>query len=95
MFRYPFKLSDNLLASSIIPTLTKFINIIALPLGIVLSPISIGLKISLLLKGFFEIYFYQPNKIFLALLIWFFSKVLYLKFMVLSDKSLSALIKKA
>ena len=46
--------SDNFFASSIIPNLVKFISIIAFPLGIVLSPISIGLKkISLFLIEFF------------------------------------------
>ena len=56
--KYPFKLSDNFFASSIIPNFTKFISMIALPLGIVLSPMSIGFKkISLLFLGFFGKFF--------------------------------------
>ena len=86
---------DNFFASCIIPNLIKLINIIALPLGIVLSPISIGLKnTSLFFFDFFEKYFYHLNKIFIASLHNFFAEILYLKFIVLSDKSFKAFIRK-
>ena len=57
------KLSDNF-ASFIIPSLIKLINIIAFPLGTVLSPISIGLETyHYFLLYSFEKYFYPLNKI--------------------------------